>query len=103
MITDFYGEQFKVEKEEKEEKLEKVEDPAELQASKALQIAKEQIEAFQYEDGINICLDLLKKDFEAGNVHELLMETLHGLGSTHRLVKEARKQLKEIVIENYSQ
>jgi hypothetical protein len=61
--------------------------------------ASKLIHSFKYKDGLDICLQMLEKDYNNYEAHHLLMKTFSELGSRNELVKACSHQLKEIMFE----
>lgn len=56
----------------------------------SVQVARQLVEDYNYEDGMNICLGLLAADFDNTEAHQLLLECFHALGFKNELVNNVR-------------
>jgi hypothetical protein len=66
-----------------------------------LKDARASLERFDYARCLQICLGLLRDDFDQPEVHMLLTETYNQLGSSNPYVCEARQQFKEIMLNQH--
>ena len=55
-------------------------------------------EDYDYQRGLDVCLALLRKDFDNHEAHSLILDTFHALGFQNQLTKNARDELKEIML-----
>jgi len=60
--------------------------------------AKCALEEFDYEKGLNICLELLKQDYENYEAHMLILQTFHTLGFKNDITIATKDQLKAIML-----
>lgn len=56
--------------------------------------ARDHLARFDYDEGLEICLQLLKKDFDDSEAHILIQETFHALGFKNDLVLDFKVKLK---------
>jgi thioredoxin-like negative regulator of GroEL len=57
---------------------------------------------FDYDRGLEVCLALLRKDYDNQEAHELLLDTFHTLGFKNELVLRVREELRTILLEGSS-
>lgn len=58
---------------------------------------------FDYERGLEVCLELLRRDYDDQEAHHLLLDTFHTLGFKNELVQRVRGQLRDIMIRSHSE
>jgi hypothetical protein len=49
---------------------------------------------------MNICLELLKKDFDDFEAHSLILETFHTLGFKNEVAINTKVELKNIMLDS---
>jgi len=66
--------------------------------SNNIEYANKLIANYDYENSINICLNILEKDYDNGEAHALLMQIFTELGSRNQFVIEGRKKVKDLFL-----
>ena len=61
-----------------------------MNSKATVEVARKLVEDYNYEDGMNICLNLLAQDFDDTEAHQLLLECFHALGFKNELVTNVR-------------
>jgi SOS response regulatory protein OraA/RecX len=66
----------------------------------SIEFAKHCFDEFDYQKGCEICLKLLKRDYNNDEAHQLILDTFHALGFKNEFVISLKAQLKEIMLNN---
>jgi len=61
-------------------------------------VAKTKLDNFEYQDGFNICLKILEKDYDNIEAHQLILETFNSLGFRNQLTIKTKETLKKILL-----
>ena len=57
-------------------------------------IAGQELADFDYERGLEVCLELLRRDYDDREAHLLILDTFHALGFKNELVLRVREELR---------
>ena len=57
---------------------------------------------FDYAGGLEICLKLLRHNYDDAEAHVLISETFHALGFKNELVLKVKEELKQVMLESLS-
>lgn len=55
---------------------------------------------FDYQKGLDICLELLRRDYNNTEAHSLILETFHTLGFKNELINNLKAQLRQIMLDS---
>ena len=59
-----------------------------------IETAKACFEDFDYQKGLDICLELLRRDYDDTEAHSLILDTFHALGFRNELINNLKAQLR---------
>ena len=60
----------------------------------SIEAAKASLADFDYERGLEVCLELLRRDYDDREAHLLILDTFHALGFKNELVLRVREELR---------
>lgn len=64
-----------------------------------IEVARDLVEDYDFEKGLQMCLSLLKRDYDDIEAHMLVQECFHALGFKSELVLKVRTDLKVIMLD----
>jgi hypothetical protein len=66
----------------------------------SIEIARTSFEDFDYQKGCDICLELLRRDYNNHDAHTVLLDTFHALGFKNELIINLKVQLRQIMLDS---
>ena len=65
-----------------------------------IEVARVSFDEFDYQKGCDICLELLRRDYNNNDAHSLILDTFHALGFKNELIINLKAQLRQIMLES---
>lgn len=72
------------------------------ECTQRIQQAQKLIDNFDYQDGLNICLQALEHNYDNIEAHSLILETFNSLGFRNQVTLKTKEALKEIMLKSNS-
>ena len=68
------------------------------ECTQRIQLAQKLIDNFDYQEGLNICLQALEHNYDNIEAHTLILETFNSLGFRNQVTLKTKEALKEIML-----
>ena len=66
----------------------------------SIDVARVAFDEFDYQKGCDICLELLRRDYNNNDAHSLILDTFHTLGFKNELIINLKAQLRQIMLQS---
>ena len=105
LLKDNHGSHtFFIESEDESESIAEVVKPEkDEEVAISIEEAKLQLQDFNYDQSLQICLKLLEEDYDHCEAHMVVLETFHALGFKNELVLDFKEQLKTVMLHHSKQ